>query len=227
MMSGNTTNNLNPANNQNLNMNTIHSLNNNMRITSRDYLNNNNNNNVVRLNSNIPTPSPRVVNQASLRRYATLPINYLLNNDPIPNTSTNNLNYFPDSKNNTSMNSYSTNASNNTGNLKLSHSNIAIQSVKTDQELKEEYINEKGQLIGKSGKPLRNTKRAAQNRSSQKHFRERRGKYIKQLEEKVEILNEIRLENNLLKLENLKLKQLLKSSSPSEEDEDINTTIKS
>lgn len=76
-------------------------------------------------------------------------------------------------------------------------------------EAGQEYINDRGQLIGKSGKPLRNTKRAAQNRNSQKHFRERRGKYIKDLEEKVDVLGKLEQENRMLKQENMLLRRQL------------------
>ncbi|KAL3230035.1 hypothetical protein RNJ44_01398 [Nakaseomyces bracarensis] len=67
-----------------------------------------------------------------------------------------------------------------------------------------EKYNENGELIGKTGKPLRNTKRAAQNRSAQKAFRQRREKYIKALEEKA------RQYDSLLK-ENLELKNMVES----------------
>lgn len=67
-----------------------------------------------------------------------------------------------------------------------------------------EKYNENGELIGKTGKPLRNTKRAAQNRSAQKAFRQRREKYIKALEEKA------RQYDNLLR-ENLELKNMVET----------------
>lgn len=62
-----------------------------------------------------------------------------------------------------------------------------------------ERYNNKGQLIGKSGKLLRDTKRAAQNRYAQKAFRLRREKYIKDLEEKAKRYDEIIEENDRLK----------------------------
>ncbi|CAI2020423.1 hypothetical protein SEUBUCD646_0H00850 [Saccharomyces eubayanus] len=62
-----------------------------------------------------------------------------------------------------------------------------------------EKYNLDGQLIGKTGKPLRNTKRAAQNRSAQKAFRHRREKYIKNLEEKSKIFDGLVKENDELK----------------------------
>lgn len=62
-----------------------------------------------------------------------------------------------------------------------------------------ERINERGQLVGKSGKLLRNTKRAAQNRCAQKAFRIRREKYIRDLEEKAKRFDQILQENEMLK----------------------------
>lgn len=74
-----------------------------------------------------------------------------------------------------------------------------------------EKYNLDGQLIGKTGKPLRNTKRAAQNRSAQKAFRHRREKYIKNLEEKSKIFDGLVKENDELKkmidLLNAKIKE--------------------
>lgn len=70
-----------------------------------------------------------------------------------------------------------------------------------------EKYNQNGELIGRTGKPLRNTKRAAQNRSAQKAFRQRREKYIKALEEKA------RLYDDLLR-ENMELKARLETRSP-------------
>lgn len=71
-----------------------------------------------------------------------------------------------------------------------------------------ERYNNDGQLIGKTGKPLRNTKRAAQNRSAQKAFRQRREKYIKNLEEKSKLFDGLMKENSELKkmIESLKSK---------------------
>ncbi|EJS41743.1 cin5p [Saccharomyces arboricola H-6] len=70
----------------------------------------------------------------------------------------------------------------------------------TEQAFNEgERYNNDGQLIGKTGKPLRNTKRAAQNRSAQKAFRQRREKYIKNLEEKSKVFDRLVKENNELK----------------------------
>ncbi|CCK68760.1 Cin5p KNAG_0B03190 [Huiozyma naganishii CBS 8797] len=62
-----------------------------------------------------------------------------------------------------------------------------------------EKYNTAGQLIGKSGKLVRDTKRAAQNRSAQKAFRLRREKYIKNLEQKSKIFDDIVRENQQLK----------------------------
>ncbi|SCU77488.1 LAME_0A01266g1_1 [Lachancea meyersii CBS 8951] len=63
------------------------------------------------------------------------------------------------------------------------------------------------QLIGKSGKPLRNTKRAAQNRSAQKAFRQRRDRYIKDLETKVEEFDRLDAQVAALSQENESLKR--------------------
>ncbi|CCF57581.1 hypothetical protein KAFR_0C05900 [Kazachstania africana CBS 2517] len=62
-----------------------------------------------------------------------------------------------------------------------------------------EKYNDYGQLIGKSGKVLRDTKRAAQNRYAQKAFRLRREKYIKGLEKKAEEFDALLTENSKLK----------------------------
>lgn len=61
-----------------------------------------------------------------------------------------------------------------------------------------ECYNKMGQLIGKSGKILRNTKRAAQNRSAQKAFRIRRELYIKDLEDKASHFDAVMEENKRL-----------------------------
>lgn len=55
------------------------------------------------------------------------------------------------------------------------------------------------QLIGSSGKTLRNTRRAAQNRTAQKAFRQRKEKYIKNLEQKSKIFDDLLAENNYFK----------------------------
>lgn len=62
-----------------------------------------------------------------------------------------------------------------------------------------ERYNIYGQLIGKSGKVLRDTKRAAQNRHAQKAFRLRREKYISNLEKKSKEYDSIVEENKKLK----------------------------
>lgn len=72
-----------------------------------------------------------------------------------------------------------------------------------------ERLNEYGQLIGKSGKLLRNTRRAAQNRNAQKAFRKRREQYIKNLEEKSRKFDSIVKENESLKRSIHLLKQQL------------------
>ncbi|GMM53461.1 Cin5 protein [Maudiozyma humilis] len=75
-------------------------------------------------------------------------------------------------------------------------------SVKTDNSAVHnvgERYNARGELIGRSGKVLRDTKRAAQNRSAQKAFRVRREKYIKNLELKAKHFDEIVAENVTLK----------------------------
>lgn len=72
-----------------------------------------------------------------------------------------------------------------------------------------ERYNEKGELIGRSGKILRDTKRAAQNRCAQKAFRIRREKYIKNLEIKSKEFDGIVTENNKLKLKIQELEKLL------------------
>ena len=62
-----------------------------------------------------------------------------------------------------------------------------------------ERYNARGELIGRSGKVLRDTKRAAQNRSAQKAFRVRREKYIKGLEVKGRQFDVVVRENTELK----------------------------
>lgn len=56
-----------------------------------------------------------------------------------------------------------------------------------------------GQLVSNSGKTLRNTRRAAQNRTAQKAFRQRKEKYIKNLEQKSKIFDDLLAENNYFK----------------------------
>ncbi|SCU80891.1 LAMI_0B04060g1_1 [Lachancea mirantina] len=70
-----------------------------------------------------------------------------------------------------------------------------------------EHVNMHGVLIGKSGKPLRNTKRAAQNRTAQKAFRQRRERYIKELETKAKEYDRLEQEVSVLGQENQSLKQ--------------------
>lgn len=86
---------------------------------------------------------------------------------------------------------------NNVG-LPLFSTSSSIQSIQAIQLNDGEHLNSQGQLIGRSGKPLRNTKRAAQNRSAQKAFRQRREKYIKDLETKAKHYD--RLEQDLFNL---------------------------
>lgn len=74
-----------------------------------------------------------------------------------------------------------------------------------------ERYNDKGELIGRSGKILRDTKRAAQNRCAQKAFRIRREKYIKNLEIKSKEFDGIVSENNQLKLKIQELEKILQS----------------
>ncbi|CAL9737760.1 hypothetical protein MOSE0_M07646 [Monosporozyma servazzii] len=56
-----------------------------------------------------------------------------------------------------------------------------------------------GKLIGSSGKPLKDTKRAAQNRCAQKAFRLRNKRYIEELKEKAKNFDKIMEENEKLK----------------------------
>lgn len=70
-----------------------------------------------------------------------------------------------------------------------------------------ENYNLKGELIGRSGKVLRDTKRAAQNRCAQKAFRIRREKYIRNLEAKSTEFDKMVGENSNLKI---KIKELEK-----------------
>lgn len=83
-----------------------------------------------------------------------------------------------------------------------------------------EHVNSHGQLIGKSGKPLRNTKRAAQNRNAQKAFRQRRERYIKDLEVKAKEFDRldaqlaaVQQENESLKRYVLELEQRLSAAA--------------
>ncbi|CAR23149.1 bZIP transcription factor [Lachancea thermotolerans CBS 6340] len=71
----------------------------------------------------------------------------------------------------------------------------------------EHLDNSTGQLIGKSGKPLRNTKRAAQNRNAQKAFRQRRERYIKDLEVKAKEYDRMDAQTAALVQENESLKR--------------------
>lgn len=72
-----------------------------------------------------------------------------------------------------------------------------------------EQITPDGELRGKSGKLLRNTKRAAQNRNAQRAFRQRREKYIKDLEFKAKDYNRLAAELESYKAENRMLKSQL------------------
>ncbi|CDO94831.1 unnamed protein product [Kluyveromyces dobzhanskii CBS 2104] len=72
-----------------------------------------------------------------------------------------------------------------------------------------ERLTHEGELIGKSGKALRNTKRAAQNRNAQRAFRQRREKHIKELEFKARDYNRIAAELETSKAENRMLKYQL------------------
>jgi len=72
-----------------------------------------------------------------------------------------------------------------------------------------ERYNDKGELIGRSGKILRDTKRAAQNRCAQKAFRIRREKYIKNLELKSKQFDRMVNENSKLKSRIKELEKLL------------------
>ncbi|AMD22535.1 HHL235Cp [Eremothecium sinecaudum] len=87
--------------------------------------------------------------------------------------------------------------------LSATSSSQGIQAIQLNEG---EHINSHGQLIGRSGKPLRNTKRAAQNRNAQKAFRQRREKYIKDLETKAKHYDELTQELLELKRENDELK---------------------
>lgn len=87
-----------------------------------------------------------------------------------------------------------------------------------------ESYNKMGQLIGKSGKVLRNTKRAAQNRSAQKAFRIRREIYIKDLEDKALHFDAIIEENK--RLANL-VKELQDSLSERESSNSSTSTLSS
>lgn len=86
-----------------------------------------------------------------------------------------------------------------------------VSTLSSELQLNEgEHIDSQGQLIGRSGKPLRNTKRAAQNRNAQKAFRQRRERYIKDLETKAKEFDKLSTEVVLLKQENEMLRLRIK-----------------
>ncbi|CAI4051283.1 hypothetical protein SKDZ_15G1810 [Saccharomyces kudriavzevii ZP591] len=112
--------------------------------------------------------------------------------------------YFP-------SNSTPTTRKNSTSMNCLSEEKRRVSVSLSEQAFNEgERYNNDGQLIGKTGKLLRNTKRAAQNRSAQKAFRKRREKYIKDLEEKSNLFDELVKENSELKNMIKSLKSKLK-----------------
>ncbi|AGO12139.1 AaceriAEL222Cp [[Ashbya] aceris (nom. inval.)] len=98
---------------------------------------------------------------------------------------------------------------NGSAGLPLLSTTTSTQGIQAIQLNEGEHINSQGQLIGRSGKPLRNTKRAAQNRSAQKAFRQRREKYIKDLEIKAKQYDKLEQEVLSLRRENEELKMRL------------------
>jgi len=60
--------------------------------------------------------------------------------------------------------------------------------------------------LSRNGRPLTNTKRAAQNRSAQRAFRQRKEVYIKDLEEKVKEVDALKNTIETLKQENMQLR---------------------
>lgn len=96
------------------------------------------------------------------------------------------------------------------GSLLQNSTSLATSSLPTITILNDgEHVNIEGELIGKSGKPLRNTKRAAQNRSAQRAFRQRREKYIRDLEFKSRDYDRLLSELEAYKNENSILKSQL------------------
>ncbi|ODV86142.1 hypothetical protein CANARDRAFT_27408 [[Candida] arabinofermentans NRRL YB-2248] len=69
--------------------------------------------------------------------------------------------------------------------------------------------DDKGQPYLHHGKPLTNTKRAAQNRAAQKAFRQRRKDYIDELEKKLSNHKDCQSTIESLKTENLQLKEYI------------------
>lgn len=95
-----------------------------------------------------------------------------------------------------------------TNNSSIRHYSISQNSLQRDcghnnkiskPSISNENYKYEGKLIGSSGKLLKDTKRAAQNRCAQKAFRLRHKRYIEDLKEKAEKLDKIMKENEKLK----------------------------
>ncbi|SMN17858.1 similar to Saccharomyces cerevisiae YDR259C YAP6 Putative basic leucine zipper (bZIP) transcription factor [Maudiozyma saulgeensis] len=107
--------------------------------------------------------------------------------------------------------------------VQMQQERLSVPNIKTESEILlpndialhnvGERYNDKGELIGRSGKVLRDTKRAAQNRCAQKAFRIRREKYIKNLEIKSKQFDGIASENSKLKSRIEELEKLLQNSN--------------
>ncbi|CAI4058671.1 hypothetical protein SKDZ_04G4630 [Saccharomyces kudriavzevii ZP591] len=83
--------------------------------------------------------------------------------------------------------------------LHFQNSATSVKNSADSNNVSEPPVERNIQQVGGSGKALRNTRRAAQNRTAQKAFRQRKEKYIKNLEQKSKIFDDLLAENNYFK----------------------------
>lgn len=79
------------------------------------------------------------------------------------------------------------------------HFENSVANLAASTSVSEPPVDREVLPAGSSGKTLRNTRRAAQNRTAQKAFRQRKEKYIKTLEQKSKIFDDLLAENNYFK----------------------------
>ncbi|CAI1838577.1 hypothetical protein SEUBUCD646_0B03720 [Saccharomyces eubayanus] len=83
--------------------------------------------------------------------------------------------------------------------LHFENSAASATNLAASTSVSEPLVDKEVPPAGSSGKTLRNTRRAAQNRTAQKAFRQRKEKYIKTLEQKSKIFDDLLAENNYFK----------------------------
>lgn len=157
--------------------------------------------------NNMPnTASQRMMNMKS--DLTDLPMNPPNSNNTTTSTNTiNGTTGINSSTTNATGNQSSQTSGSNPASLLQNSTTLATSTLPTITMINDgERLNTEGELIGKSRKALRNTKRAAQNRNAQRAFRQRREKYIKDLEFKARDYNRIAAELETYKAENRMLK---------------------